>query len=71
MSTFITPKLHIVFSVQGAISGFIRSTRHIDVTDRGHREPRGEPDGAQTEMMIHCSNHFQQLQRRSISTYGA
>ena len=71
MSTFITPKLHTVLGVQGAISGFIRSTRHIDVTDRGHREPGGEPNGAQLEMLIHCSNHFQQLQRRSISTYGA
>jgi hypothetical protein len=69
MSTFITPKLRIVLGVQGAISVFIRFTRHIDVTDRGHREPGGEPNGAQLEMLIHCSNHFQQLQRRSISTY--
>jgi hypothetical protein len=71
MSTFIILRLHIVPGEQCTISGFIRSTRHIDVTDRGHRELGGEPDGAQLEMLIHCSNHFQQLHRRSISTYGA
>jgi hypothetical protein len=70
MSTFITPKLHTVLGVQGAMSGFIRSTQHIVITDRGHREFGGETDVAHIEM-IHCSNHFQQLQRRSISTYGA
>jgi hypothetical protein len=68
MSTFVTPRLHSLPGVQGAVSGFIRSTQHIVFTDRGHRESGGEIVGAHIEMMIHCSNHFQQLQRRSIST---
>ena len=71
MSTFIILRLHIVPGEQGAKSGFIRSTQHIVITDRGHREFGGEIVGAHIEMMIYCSNHFQQLQRRSISTYGA
>ena len=64
-------RLHLGLGVQGAVSGFMRSTQHIVFTDRGHRESGGEIVGAHIEMMIHCSNHFQQLQRRSISTYGA
>jgi len=71
MLTFLILRLHIVPGEQCTISGFIRSTRHIVFSDREHRELGGEPDGAQLEMLINCSNHFQQLQKRSISTYGA
>ena len=71
MSTFVTPRLHLVPGVQGAVSGFMRSTQHIVFKDRGYRESEGEIVGAHIKKMIHCSNHFQQLQRRSISTYGA
>jgi hypothetical protein len=70
MSTFVAPRLHLLPGVQDAMSGFIRSTQHIVITDRGHREFGGETNGPHIEM-IHCSNHFQQLHRRSISTCGA
>jgi hypothetical protein len=63
MSTFVNLRLHIVLGRRGEMSGFIRFTQHIAFTDRGHRECEGKTDGAHVEMMIHCSNYFQQLQR--------